>query len=364
MNPQDSDTATPPTSASAPSASTPDTATGATPDTTAKKEKKFGWLKTDPLIFFASVGFILLFVVATVVLGETAREAYSTASEWVTGNLGWLFIGGVSAALIYLIGVFVSRYGNLKLGDDDEEPEYSITEWFGMLFAGGTGSMLMFWGVAEPMNHAINSPRNLEPMSIEARQEAMAFTIYHLGVHMWVIMTLPGLALGYFIYKRKLPPRVSSIFAPLLGEKIYKWPGKLIDAVAIIGTVFGIAVSVGMGAMQINSGASRVLGLPENSMIQLLLIAAIIIVASISVARGLDKGIKLLSNVNIWMAVVLMAFVLLAGPTLTLLKQVVDTVGIYAHELPRIMFWTDSYDLNPEWSQGTWTVFYLSLIHI
>src|SRR5699024_4413392 len=141
---------------------------------------------------------------------------------------------------------------------------------------------------------------------------------------------LPGLALGYFIYKRKLPPRVSSIFAPLLGEKIYAWPGKLIDAVAIIGTVFGIAVSVGMGAMQINSGASRVLGLAQNSMVQLLLIAAIIIVASISVARGLDKGIKLLSNVNIWMAVALMIFVLFMGPTLTLLKQVVDTVGIYA----------------------------------
>ncbi|MFO6505338.1 BCCT family transporter [Corynebacterium freneyi] len=323
-----------------------------------KKRTSFRWLKTDPLIFFASVGFILVFVVLTVALGDTAREAYSAASGWVTGNLGWLFIGGVSTALIYLIAIFVSRYGNLTLGDDDEEPEYTVAEWFGMLFAGGTGSMLMFWGVAEPMNHAINSPRNLEAMSIEARQEAMAFTIYHLGIHMWVIMALPGLALGYFIYKRKLPPRVSSIFAPLLGEKIYAWPGKLIDAVAIIGTVFGIAVSVGMGAMQINSGASRVLGLAENSTVQLLLIAAIIVIASISVARGLDKGIKLLSNVNIWMAVALMIFVLLMGPTLTLLKQVVDTVGIYAGELPRIMFWTDSYNLNPDWSQGTWTVFY------
>ena len=323
-----------------------------------KNRTKFRWLKTDPLIFFTSVGFILAFVIATVALGDTAREAYSTASGWVTANLGWLFIGGVSVALLFLVGVFVSRYGNLVLGDDDEQPEYSVTEWFAMLFAGGTGSMLMFWGVAEPMNHAINSPRGLDPMSIEARQEAMGFTIYHLGIHMWVIMALPGLALGYFIYKRKLPPRVSSIFAPLLGDKIYAWPGKLIDSVAIIGTVFGIAVSVGMGAMQINSGASRVLGLPETSLIQLLLIAAIIVVASISVARGLDKGIKLLSNVNIWMAVALMVFVLLMGPTLTLLKQVVDTVGIYAGELPRIMFWTDSYNLNPEWSQGTWTVFY------
>lgn len=315
-------------------------------------------LKTDPLIFTVSMGFIVGFVILTLALGEKARAGYAAASGWVTENLGWLFIGGVSAAFIFLIGVFVSRYGRLKLGDDDEEPEYTIAEWFGMLFAGGTGSMLMFWGVAEPLNHAFNPPMGGEPMSRESEIDAMAFTIYHLGIHMWVIMALPGLALGYFIYKRHLPPRVSSIFAPLLGARIYSWPGKLIDAIAIIGTVFGIAVSVGMGAMQINSGAARVLGTPETSLVQLLLIVVIIVLASISVARGLDKGIKLLSNINIWMAVALMIFVLLFGPTLTLLKQIVDTAGIYLDQLPRIMFWTDSYDPNPDWSQGAWTVFY------
>lgn len=227
-----------------------------------------------------------------------------------------------------------------------------------MLFAGGTGSMLMFWGVAEPLNHAYNPPFGQEPMSREAQNTAMAFTIYHLGIHMWVIMALPGLALGYFIYKRHLPPRVSSIFAPLLGTRIYSWPGKLIDAVAIIGTVVGIAVSVGMGALQINSGAARVIGTPESSMVQLILIAIIIVIASISVARGLDKGIKVLSNANIWAAMALMVFVLLMGPTLTLLRQTVDTTGVYLDALPRIMFWTDSYDVNPNWKQGAWTVFY------
>lgn len=326
--------------------------------TASATSREGSWLKTDPLIFGVSVVFIVGFVVMTILLGETAREWYSTASGWVTENLGWLFIGGVSAAFLFLIGVFVSRYGRLRLGEDDEEPEYNLAEWFGMLFAGGTGSMLMFWGVAEPLNHAYNTPLGTEPMSVESQHDAMGFTIYHLGIHMWVIMSLPGLALGYFIYKRHLPPRVSSIFAPLLGARIYRWPGKLIDALAIIGTVFGIAVSVGMGAMQINSGAHRVLGLAENSMVQLILITVIIIIASISVARGLDKGIKLLSNINIWIAVALMLFVLLMGPTLTLLRQVVDTVGVYGDMLPRIMWWTDSHDLNPEWSQGAWTVFY------
>ncbi len=321
------------------------------------KSRRFK-LQTDPMIFSVAMGFIILFVVVTLALGETARDAYGEVADWVTTNLGWLFIGGVSLAFVFLIAVFVSRYGRLRLGDDDEEPEYSLVAWFGMLFAGGTGTVMMFWGVAEPLNHAFNPPFNSEPMSRTAQNEAMGVTLYHLGLHMWVIMVLPGLALGYFIYKRHLPPRVSSIFAPLLGGNIYRWPGKLIDAIAIIGTVFGIAVSVGMGAMQINSGAARVLGLPENSMVQLLLIVAIIIVASISVARGLDKGIKLLSNINIWAAVALMIFVLIMGPTLTLLRQVVDTAGVYLDMLPRLAFWTDSYDANPNWSQGAWTVFY------
>lgn len=332
-----------------------------TPQANTQEKKSGGFLKnlpTDPLIFTTAMGFIVLFVAVTVVLGDTARDAYSAASEWVTSNLGWLFIGGVSVSFIFLIGLFVSRYGRIQLGDDDEEPQYTIAEWFGMLFAGGTGSMLMFWGVAEPLNHAYNPPLGQDPMTREAQNTAMAFTIYHLGIHMWVIMALPGLALGYFIYKRHLPPRVSSIFAPLLGTRIYSWPGKLIDAVAIIGTVVGIAVSVGMGALQINSGAARVIGTPENSMVQLILIAIIIVIASISVARGLDKGIKVLSNANIWAAMGLMVFVLLMGPTLTLLRQTVDTAGVYLDALPRIMFWTDSYDVNPNWKQGAWTVFY------
>lgn len=332
-----------------------------TPQANTQEKKSGGFLKnlpTDPLIFTTAMGFIVLFVAVTVVLEDTARDAYSAASEWVTSNLGWLFIGGVSVSFIFLIGLFVSRYGRIQLGDDDEEPQYTIAEWFGMLFAGGTGSMLMFWGVAEPLNHAYNPPLGQDPMTREAQNTAMAFTIYHLGIHMWVIMALPGLALGYFIYKRHLPPRVSSIFAPLLGTRIYSWPGKLIDAVAIIGTVVGIAVSVGMGALQINSGAARVIGTPENSMVQLILIAIIIVIASISVARGLDKGIKVLSNANIWAAMALMVFVLLMGPTLTLLRQTVDTAGVYLNALPRVMFWTDSYDVNPNWKQGAWTVFY------
>lgn len=133
-------------------------------------------------------------------------------------------------AFIFLIGIFASRYGRLRLGDDDDEPEYSQVVWFSMLFAGDLGAVLMLWGVAEPLNHAYNVPQNnAEPMSNDVVRQAFSYTFYHFGVHMWVILALPGLALGCFIYKRKLPPRLSSVFSPLPGGRIYEWPGKLID---------------------------------------------------------------------------------------------------------------------------------------
>lgn len=321
-------------------------------------EQPPSWLKTDRLIFSVSVGVIFLFTVVTLTLGETARDGLQLISGWILKNLSWFYIAGVSSMFIFLIGIFVSRYGRMKLGDDDEEPEYPLAAWFGMLFAAGVGSILMFWGVAEPMNHAFNVPMNdHEPMSIGAAKEAMAFTAYHFGIHMWVIFALPGLALGYFIYKRKLPPRLSSIFAPLLGGYIYKWPGKLIDAVAIIGTIFGIAVSVGMGVLQINSGMSRLMGVTESNVWRLGIISVIVVIACGSVAVGLDKGIKRLSNLNIALAILLMLFVLVFGPTLTLLRAVSDTVSIYADYLPRLMFWADGFNENPGW-QGSWTVFY------
>lgn len=326
--------------------------------TTEPEEKSRKGLKSDPFIFTISVGFIVVFVIATIMLGETAREGFTSISGWLLENLGWMYVGGVSLVFIFLIGIFASRYGRVKLGDDDDEPEHRLVVWFCMLFAGGVGAVLMFWGVAEPINHAFNVPMaNEDSMSEEAIVQAFAFTFYHFGIHMWVIMALPGLALGYFIYKRKLPPRLSSVFAPILGKHIYTTPGKLIDILAIVGTVFGIAVSVGLGVLQINAGMNQLWGTPQVSWVQMMIILVISVVACISVASGLDKGIKILSNVNIGMAVSLMAFILLTGPTLTLLRFTVESFGIYATWMPEMMFWTDSFQANPGW-QGKWTVFY------
>ena len=323
-----------------------------------ENKKKNG--KVDPLIFGLSAGFILLFVALTTLLPEQSATVLGKGSGWLLTNLNWLYVGGVSLAFIFLIFLFISGYGRMRLGQDGERPEHSTASWFAMLFAGGLGSVLMFWGVAEPLNHMTNVPmQDVEPGSLEAIREAMGFTMFHFGLHMWVIFALPGLGMGYFIYKRNLPPRVSSIFSPLLGGAIYRWPGKLIDALAIIGTVFGIAVSVGMGVLQINAGLAKVFGAPTVAWVQLIVIAVIVFVACLSVAAGLEKGIKLLSNINVIMAAALMLFVLAVGPTLFLLRGTLDSVSIYAEWLPKLMFWSDSLEVNPGW-QGKWTVFYFA----
>ncbi|WP_084142212.1 BCCT family transporter [Corynebacterium sputi] len=312
----------------------------------------------DKLVLWLSLGFIIAFVAVCVILGTTARDSFAVVSDWLMTNLNWLYIGGVSIAFIFLVALALSGYGRVRLGQDGEAPAYTLKSWFAMLFAGGLGSVLMFFGVAEPINHVINVPmQNEEPMSQGAIEQAIGFTMYHFGLHMWVIFALPGLALGYFIYKRNLPPRLSSIFAPVLGKAIYSWPGKIIDALAIIGTVFGVAVSVGLGILQINAGLNILFGIEVAPWVQILIIVVIVVLASWSVAAGLDKGIKNLSNINILMAVALLLFVLVTGPTLLLMRGTMDSASVYAEWLPRLMFWSDSQDLTDGW-QGAWTVFY------
>ena len=314
--------------------------------------------RADPLIFYTAVGFIVAFVALTIGFGERARELYSTVSTWMMDNFAWLYIGGVSSVFIFLIVLFVSRFGNYRLGDDDDEPEYSLPVWFSMLFAAGMGATLLFWGAAEPLHHAYNPPRGeYESMSREAIRQAFEFTYYHFGIHMWVIFSLPGLAMGYFIYKRKMPARYSSIFSPLLGSKVYEWPGKLLDAIGIIGTVFGLAVSVGLGVLQISAGLNILWDVPLVTWVELAVIIFITVCASASVATGLDKGVKLLSNLNIIGSIVLLVFLFVVGPTLKIIEHLTESFGIYAASLPEMMFWVDSYDDNPGW-HATWTAFY------
>ncbi|MCP3013071.1 BCCT family transporter [Nocardiopsis dassonvillei] len=317
-------------------------------------------LRTSPPVFFGAAAVVIVFVLVTIIFTEPLDTAVTVASDWLYANLGWFYVLGLTLFLVFLVYVAASRFGRVKLGPDDEEPEHSGPAWFAMLFAAGIGSILMFWGVAEPISHFGDPPRGpslgVEPETAAAAADAMNFTLYHFTLHTWAIFTLPALCFAYFIHKRNLPPRVSSIFQPILGEGIHGPIGKFIDIVAIVGTVFGVAVSLGLGALQINSGVNRVLGIPENAVWQLVIIGVVGGAAMISVALGLDRGIKRLSNINIWMAVGLLVFILLTGSTLFVLQGTIEALGRYIVNLPELALWNDTF-ADTGW-QSNWTVFY------
>jgi choline/glycine/proline betaine transport protein len=317
-------------------------------------------LRTSPVIFFISAAIITVFVVVTLIIPTEMGTFWGTGSGWLYENLGWFYVSGVTIFLIFLLWMAVGRFGLMRLGDDHERPEHSDISWFGMLFAAGIGTILMFWAVAEPANHFENPPRGeqlgIEGGSEEAAREAMGFTLYHFGLHTWTIFTLPGLAFAYFIYKRKLPPRVSSLFQPLLGDRIHGPIGKAIDVFAIVGTIFGVAVSIGLGTMQIHAGLAQLVGLPDVWWAFIVIIGVVTLVATISSVLGVERGIKRLSNFNIWTAIALLVFILATGPTVYLLRGMFEWTGVYLGLLPEVAWWNDSL-ADTGWQEG-WTIFY------
>lgn len=323
--------------------------------------KRLG-LRTDPVIFFWSAGLMIAFLILLLIFPDPIAEAFGNGRTWVVTNLGWFFIMGVSSWLVFLIWIAFSKYGAIRLGGNDSKPAYSGLSWFAMLFAGGIGTVLMFWGVAEPISHFGTPPRDVDPYSVAAAEDAMAFSLYHLALHTWAIFTLPGLAFAYFIYRYKLPMRVSSVFYPFLKERIHGPIGKAIDVFAVLGTLFGLAVSLGLGTSQINAGLSQLFGWPNAVWPKVVIISVLTAVAVTSIVAGLDKGVKRLSNLNIGMAVGLMLFVLFAGETVFLLRQVIESAGIYAANIVPLSFWNDAmakYTDEGGWGwQGGWTVFY------
>lgn len=321
-------------------------------------------LRVDPTIFFVSAGLSLLFVVLLVLAPDTIGSAFATGRAWIVTNLGWFFILGVNVWLGFLIYAAVSRHGHIRLGPRNSKPEYTNVSWFTMLFAGGIGTVLMFWGVAEPISHYQSPPLpGVEPFTLQAAQDAISISLYHLALHTWTIFALPGLAFAYFINRYDLPVRVSSVFYPLLRDRIHGPIGKAIDIAAIIGTLFGVAVSLGLGSSQVAAGLSALFGWSNDTMLRLAILGVLTVLATASIVAGLDKGVRVLSNINIGMAIGLMIFVLVTGSTLFLLRGIVETFGLYLSNLPRLAFWNDMLHGDNmgtgDWGwQGDWTVFY------
>jgi len=314
-------------------------------------------LNAIPQIFFSAAGIAILFVCLAIPFNSEFAAFFGAVGTFTFQYFGWFYVLSVSGLLIFLIWLALSRYGHVRLGPDDEGPEYPTVTWFAMLFAAGIGTILMFWGVAEPLSHFANPPiEGVEAGTVDAAKNAMNIALYHFGLHTWTIFTMPALAIAYFTYRQGLPMRISSIFYPVMGDRIYGPLGWAIDVIALLGTLFGVAVSVGLGTLQLNSGLNAVLGLPISQLSQLLIVVVITAVATVSVALGLDRGIKRLSEINIVLALIVMLFVWLAGPTLFITSGIVQNFGNYLQNLPWMSFWTEAYQ-GTSWQQS-WTVFY------
>jgi choline/glycine/proline betaine transport protein len=314
-------------------------------------------LQIIPGVFFTSAGIAALFVALAIPFDAVVADSFGLLTGWVARNLGWFYILSVSALLIFLLGLAFSRYGNIRLGADDSRPDYSNLTWFTMLFAAGIGTILMFWGVAEPISHFANPPFDgVQPGSEQAASDAMTIALYHFGLHTWTIFAMPGLAIAYFSYRHNLPMCISSLFYPLIGDRAFGPWGWAVDVIAVLGTLFGVATSLGLGTLELNSGLNYLFDVPSTCLVQVILIAVITSIAAISVALGLDKGVRRLSQLNIVLAMALLGFVFIVGPTVFIAEGMVQSIGDYLDALPRLAFWTETFK-DTDW-QRQWTLFY------
>ncbi len=289
-----------------------------------------------------------------------AASLFQKIQNGIVLNGGWFYVASVACILITAIYLGTSKYSQIKLGPDHAVPDYSNFSWFSMLFSAGMGIGLMFYGVAEPVMHFLNPP-GMDGSTAEAAREAMNITFFHWGVHAWGIYAVVALILAVFAFRHNLPLTMRSALYPLIGDKIYGPIGDIVDIFAIVGTMFGVATSLGLGVAQVNSGLSHLIpSIPESTTVQIILIIAITACATLSVVSGLDKGIKFLSNLNVSMAFILVLFVLLAGPTVYLFQALIQNIGQYISGIVLKTF--NLYTYRPEESMhkwiGGWTIFY------
>lgn len=314
-----------------------------------------GRTRINPPVFFGSAGLILAFVIFGAAAPDAAGTLFKAVQGWITETFGWFYLLSVAVFVVFSAGLAFSQHGRIRLGPDDSRPDFSYGAWFAMLFSAGMGIGLMYFGVAEPVMHYANPPAG-GGGTVDAAREAMVITFFHWGLHAWAIYAVLGLALAYFSYRRGLPLTVRSALYPLIGDRIYGPIGHAADIFAILGTMFGVATSLGLGVMQVNAGLDYLFGVPQSTGVQVVLIACITALATASVVAGLDAGIKRLSLLNLWLALALLAFVLLAGPTLFLFKALIQNVGSYLSEVVAKTFTLYAYQPN-SWIGG-WTLFY------
>ncbi|TFD88404.1 BCCT family transporter [Cryobacterium serini] len=312
-------------------------------------------------MFYPALGIILAVVIIAIAFPVRTGSVLALLQGWVVAGLGPYYVIVVAAFVVFAIWMGLSRFGDIKLGKDDDEPEFGIMSWFAMLFAAGMGIGLVFWGASEPLTFFTNPKPGVEGDSAELASAAMSQTFLHWGFHAWAIYAVVGLSLAYSIHRKGRPVSIRWALEPLLGTRRVKGRlGDAIDVIAIVGTLFGVATSLGLGVQQIAAGLSYlgVVGDVTNTLL-VILIVVITIIATASVVSGVGKGIKWLSNINLSMAGLLLVAVLLLGPTMYLLRVLVQSLGGYFQDVVGLTFATSAYtgQAGLDW-QGGWTVFY------
>ena len=327
--------------------------------------QKFGF-DIHPIVFPIALLLIGVFIAVTILLGDQAAEAYATVRGFFEGTFGWFYLLAVNIFIVTILYFALGKYGTIRIGGVEAEKEFSDFSWMAMLFSAGMGIGLMFFSVAEPLFYFDNVPGfwGAEAGTGAAASAGIAQTFFHWGFHPWAIYGLVGLGLAFFSFNRGLPLTFRSIFWPLLGDRIYGWPGHVIDLVTVFATLFGLATSLGLGVAQVNTGISYVGGdmlgiasVPVGIGPQVLLIAGITAIATLSVAAGLDGGIKRLSTLNLYLMLTLLGFLLIVGPTVYIFGTWVEGLGAYFGNLLALSFFTGTLGEGGG-TVGAWTIFY------
>ena len=319
--------------------------------------QRYGMDLHNPVFWISSL-LVLVFVIGTLIAPDAARGMFDGAKGWSIVNFDWLFMVAGNLFVVFCLALIVLPVGRIRIGGVDARPEFSTLSWFSMLFAAGMGIGLMFWSVAEPAGYYTNwagTPLNVAARTPEAAQMAMGAALFHWGLHPWAIYAVVALTLAFFTYNKGLPLTIRSGFYPMVKDRSWGWFGHVIDIVAVMATIFGLATSLGFGAQQAASGLNYLFGIPNGIQTQIAVIIGVTAVAVVSVVRGLDGGVKVLSNLNMGLAVILLLFIIVFGPTWTIITTIATTTWSYATTIVPLSNWIGRED---EKFYHGWTVFY------
>ncbi|KGT47730.1 choline transporter [Acinetobacter thermotolerans] len=310
----------------------------------------------NKVVFYCSATLILLFSIITILFNEQANLIIINILNWVSSTFSWYYLLAATLYLVFIVFIACSRYGEIKLGPKHSKPEFSLLSWSAMLFSAGIGIDLMFFSVAEPLSHYMSPPVG-EAETFEAARQSMVWTLFHYGLTGWSMYALIGVALGYFSYRYNLPLTIRSALYPIFGKRINGPIGHTVDTAAVLGTIFGIATTCGIGVVQLNYGLHVLFGLPENIWIQTALIGVAVIITIISVTAGVNKGIRVLSEINIYVSIGLLLFILFMGNTEFLLAALIQNFGDYLSQFPKLSLSSFPFEQPKEW-MNSWTLFF------